>query len=139
MKKSVADIEKLVKRWRKRLGLTHWTVTVKSSGPLENESAILEVHRHDDAHRAVIFVAPWLISGEPFDADEEIDDRYVEQAVVHELCHLHFRDVVFPIRDDVEELFGQVTHALVMRQLSRAEEGAVDLMANALVKHWPKS
>lgn len=135
---SSAAVGRYIALWQPRLGLAHWRIETRV-GEVENgPETILEVQRHENAHRAVVTIPEWLDSGDvPSDFQETIDDRFLEQAVVHDLCHLLFRDVVFVIRDDVAELFGQVAHELVMRQLGRHEEATVDLLSRALVETWP--
>lgn len=135
----VNEVQTLVDRWQPRLGLNHWHIEIKA-GDLDHNDAILEIQRHENAHRAVLHVASWLTTGDYDQADtaETIDATYIEKSVVHELAHLLFRDVVFPMRDDLEEFMGQIAHELFMRQINRHEEAAVDSLASALVNHWPK-
>lgn len=139
VKKSVAQVQTIVNRWLPRLGLRHWDVLVRTpEGEMDHDDAIFEIQRHENAHRAILFVAPWLVNGEPHQEHEFITDEYVESSVVHELCHLHFRDIAFMVRDDLVEILGSVTGEMVMRQVSRFEEAAVDGLSRALVKSWPR-
>lgn len=124
----------LVDRWQPRLGLGHWSIELREADPLDNEDAILEVHRHRDAHRAVIYAAPWLLDGDrPSHHIETIDDAYVERAVVHELCHLLFRDLRYLVQDVLADELAGAAKATLDTALDRHEEATVDLLARGLV------
>lgn len=134
----LAELQALVDLWLPRLGQAHWTVVVTDKGTLDHDDALLEVARHETAHRAVIKAADWYLDGvdEPGGL-EAIDGAFVEQAVVHELCHLLFRDVRWLVREvTADELAGAAKSTLDLA-LDRHEEATVDLLARGLVSSWP--
>lgn len=136
---SIDEAQTLVDLWAKRMGLNHWTIAVRlPQDRMDHDDAIFEVHRHENANRAIIYIAPWLVNGEFESELEEINAEFLDAAIIHELGHILFRDVVFVIKDDIEELMGQVAHELLMRTLSRTEERLVDQLAKALAREWPR-
>lgn len=133
-----AELQQLLSDWQQRLGLVHWSIELTMGDVMDNgPETVFEIQRHENAHRAVITVAPWLAGGDRPEMVETVDDRFIEQGLVHELCHLIFRDVTFIVRDDLADLLGQVNHELIMRGINRSEEAAVDLLARSLVDAWP--
>lgn len=62
---------------------------------------------------------------------------YLEQSVVHELCHLLFRDVRWLVRETLaDEISGPMKSTLDLA-LDRHEEATVDLLARGLTGNWP--
>lgn len=133
---TIVDLQAIVDRWTPRLGLAHWTITVRN-GNMDHDDAILEIHRHEDAHRAVITPAAWLLAGQPEpDGLETIDSGYIERSVVHELCHCLFRDLRYLVRDVTADELAGSTKATLGIALDRHEEATVDLLARSLVTAW---
>lgn len=140
MRAGLDTVEAMVETWAERLGLSHWSVHIRAGKTeVDTDSTVLmEIQRHENAHRAVLTVAQWLVDGDPppEPLTEVLDWDFVEKTVVHELCHLLFRDIVFPIRDDTEEFMGQIAHEQLMRRIGFAEEQNVDLLSRSLVNAW---
>lgn len=130
-----ARIEKTIAKWQKILGLDNWVISLRVENEMDNDDALFEIERHEDADRAVIHVPQEFISGD-WEATEKVDDEFIEVAIVHELCHCLYRDIAFIVKHDLQELFGQVAHELTMRNISRHEERMVDQLARSLVKHY---
>lgn len=136
---SEKEIQRYVKKWQPRLGLRHWKIETRvvPDGEMDNEDAILEVERHDNAHHAVVMIAQSVTTGD-FEANETIDDDFMEISVAHELCHCVVRDLTFVVRDDLKDLLGQVVHELTMRNIYRHEEQVCEALSSSLVRNWPK-
>lgn len=135
--RSLSNIERLVERWQPRLGLGHWHIEVRRTvNPFDDESTAMEIEQHPNAHRAAIRVADWLLDGgeDRLDIIDEIDADFVEKTVVHELLHLHFRDLRQVWDEFCEEEVAGQTKAVLQQASTRAEEGAVDMLARALVR-----
>lgn len=139
VKVSQRQIEVIVKRWQPRLGLENWKIEVQVTpdGDMDNDDALFEIERHKEADRAIIHISESVTRGD-YEATETIDEFFIETAVVHEMCHCVVRDLTFVVRDDLEELHGQVVHELIMRNLHRHEEKLVENLATALVRSWPE-
>lgn len=125
MRVTQSNLERLVARWKPRLGLDGWRIHVLiSAAALEEEDSAAEVQPADHYRRARIVVAP--------DALDRPASTDLEELVVHELLHLATRD----IRQTALELQGQVHRdAFAMYELAfeRSLEGEIDRLAIALV------
>lgn len=139
-KQRLEQLQAITDKWLPRMGLAHWSVTVTDRSALVHEDAILEILRHDDAHRAVIKPADWFLDEEwtPENCSEDLSDAYIEQSVVHELAHLLFRDVRNLVQDVLQDELAGATKSTLDIALDRHEEATVDLLARGLVGSWPR-
>ena len=136
---SPAKLEALVPVWQERLGLAHWTIIVEVDGrhiAEDGDDVAMRIFRHQRYDDAVLEVAPWMVGdGQPPDVIEAamLDDRLVEQKLVHELLHLCSRDLANIIEDDLDGFLQRDAHELVRLGAVRAEEAMVDRLAKTLV------
>lgn len=134
---SLERIEECARTWQTRLGLTHWRVVVKRGG--EIEGSILEVHRHENAYRAIIYARDWLLDEEwdKSDSLEDLTDQYIESAVVHELFHLCFHRLGSAFKKAMEDHVSSALWGTLAPMYSDIEEYEVDQVARHLVDAWP--
>lgn len=137
---NIQDIERLVLKWRPRLGLLHWEFRVRVDDG-DFEDGYMEIERHSDHHRAVIDIKPWIV-GEADIPEWVVDDLhdagFIERGVVHELAHCLFRDVRMHAAEALEPRLSPDVLETLRLGLNRDEERAVDDLATALVDHWPQ-
>lgn len=134
-----ADLRVRFKLWLERLGLDRWIVTLEVGGA-EDETAYMETVRSSSYERGRIHVAPWVLGiGEvPNDVlVTNFDAEFVEAALVHELLHLHTRDMRAVVRDDLISQVHRDVYTQLEKAMERAEEQCVDRLALALVRAWP--
>lgn len=112
--------------WVKRLGLSHWRINLNLSVPaaeMETDSSIATVTTHGAYDEADIgFIEGW----------SAWDDDKIERTMVHELVHLHLRDLdnmldvaSETMRPSGRKMFDALSHA--------AMENLVERMTNVLV------
>lgn len=124
-------VNRLVKKWRKVLGLgSEWRIVVIISGGDPEAGDGAYEHVNVAAHTAVepgYFAARITVNSKCFDGEHHVD---LEQVIVHELCHVLLRPVeslveaVMPkkladvVDQNMEALCERVSRALV--RLDRA-------------------
>jgi hypothetical protein len=123
--------------WQRRLGLGEWRLLLKIGG-VEDATAYMETHRSALYQRAVIYVQPWIVGlGEMPEGvlvrGGDVTADFIESSLVHELLHLHTRDMRAVVRDDLEERVSSDIYHLAEAAMRRAEEQCVDRLAEALV------
>ena len=64
---------------------------------------------------------------------EDLTDDFIESSLVHELLHLHTRDMRAVVRDDLDGQVHRDVYAVLEASMGRAEEQCVDRLAEALV------
>lgn len=130
-------LEKLLDIWKPRLGLNTWRI-VMNLGGIADKSCYMEVEHSMYYERAVIHVNPWFVGIGPIPEDaimhQAITDDFVESSLVHELLHLHTRNLRVIVRDDLEDILSLDTYRQVNISMRRADEQMVDRLAEALVR-----
>lgn len=114
-----AKLETLCMTWKKRLGLSHWDITIRfaESGELEewNEGRVL--HKQCQEHALIL-----IKRSEEYNALEG-REQDIEETIVHELLHLVFG--LFPeASSDLEEKVFDQSLDRVARVLIRLSRGA---------------
>lgn len=132
------QLRDLLDVWKGRLALDRWLLVLEV-GACSDATAYMEVIRSTSYERAVIHVQPWLLGdGEPPEGvvirGEHLSDEFVEASLVHELLHLHTRDMCAIVRDDCDGLVHPDAYRQLDCAMGRAEEQCVDRLAVALVK-----
>ena len=137
------QLEGLVRLWQGRLGLEAWDLEVEIARV--SEGARAETFRSTTYQEAHVRFAPWVIGqGERPSEDSGTSPldfttpERLERLVVHELLHLVTRDVRGVIADLEGDLHRDV-YAKVEERWQFAEEQAVDRLAAALVRSWPRA
>lgn len=135
------DLTKLLDIWKIRLGLSDWRI-ILTLGGCEDETAYMEVEHSITYQRAVIHINPWFIGVGEVPKDvlmrDFLTDDFVESSLVHELLHLHTRNLRIIIRNDLEGVVGRETYEQMKNSMGRADEQLVDQLAEALVKAFNK-
>lgn len=123
--------------WKIRLGLGDWRIILVLGG-CEDEDVYMEIEHSVDYNRAIIRVNPWLVGQGDIPTNvlmrEALTDDFIESSLVHELLHLHTRNLRVIIKED---LFGVVSRDLydqLGKTVNRADEQIVDQLAEALTK-----
>jgi hypothetical protein len=134
------QLHALVSTWQQRLGLDQWRIAVRFRDDHIDDDCAMRIHRHQRYDDAVLEVQPWVVGdGEPPDVLERefVGDDLVERKVVHELLHLHSRDMANIIEDDLDGYLHRDAKDLLDKSFLRAEERFVDGLAAALIRAWP--
>lgn len=123
--------------WKIRLGLSDWRIILIKGG-CEDEDAYMEVEHSIFYQRAVIHINPWFVGEGEVPKNilmrDLLTDDFIESSLVHELLHLHTRNLRSIVRND---LFGVLNRDLLEqlnRAMERADEQTVDKLAEALTK-----
>lgn len=135
------DIHQIIGKWQKRLGLLNWEIDIKiDDGTMDHADSYCEIHRHDTAHKAYIYIRKWLISLEdiPGWVLDDINDVFIERIVVHEICHILFRDLNALAKEYLSMSLNSSAYDVAEHALQLSEEKTVDDLAKALVTSWPK-
>jgi len=120
-----AKIEQIVRVWQSRLKLDHWRITVdwqRPSPPGSYAEVILEGDTYDVA------TVRLDLRGYP-----KWDQRMANETIVHELVHLHERDLRFAITS-AEDMVAKPAWALYWDRVTHEREGLVDRVATVLVE-----
>lgn len=130
-------LRELFSVWRERLGLGHWRLELIVGG-VDEEDAYMQTHRSQTYERAQIYVQPWLVGqGEP-NRDllfaQNLEDDFIECSLVHELLHLHTRDMRAVVREDLAGAVLSDVYRQFENTMERAEEQCVGRLAEALVR-----
>jgi len=133
-----ARLRELFEVWRSRLGLEGWRVVLEVGG-VSDPTSYMECTRSPFYERAAIHVQPWMVEqgeapGEVMFRGPHLTDDFVESSLVHELLHLHLRDLRAVVREDLDGQLHPDAFHHVERAAERAEEQAVDRLAEALVR-----
>lgn len=131
------DLCALLPVWQRRLGLADWRIVMVLGG-CEDETAYMEVQHSTDYERAVVHVNSWLVGQGQVPTDvlmrDALTDDFIESSLVHELLHLHTRNLRVIIRDDLFGIVARDVHDQLKSAMSRADEQTVDRLAEALTK-----
>lgn len=127
-------LQQLLAEWTRRLGLERWEIDLRVE-PCECETAYMEVERSFLYERATIAVAPWLMGQGDWPADcmRRASPHHVEETLVHELLHLHTRDIMRAGREADGQMHRDA-YTIYEQRLEDAEEQLVDRLAVALVR-----
>jgi hypothetical protein len=131
----------LLSLWKPRLELTSWWIVLKIGG-IENNQSYMEVRRSPLHDRATIYVAEWLLNPDKEPPEEtvilkeDVDDSLIELFLVHELLHLHTRDMAAVVKYDLEGLVQQDVLDQIENSFARAEEKCIDTLARVLVRSY---
>lgn len=133
----------LLEVWKARLGLERWLVILEVGGA-DDDSCYMETHRSTTYERAVIRVQPWLLGkGEApprtMIRGAHLTDAFVESSLVHELLHLHTRDMRAIVRDDLDGQVHRDVYTVLEAGMARAEEQCVDRLAEALTRAFARA
>lgn len=124
----LVTIQDRVDYWRdacEPLGLGHWRVKVKIvENPDGSRSANAAVKISAQYDSAEIEFAE--------EALETLDDDEIDEAIVHELMHIVFRDF-WGLLTDQEGAFSAGAWNLYMERLEHETEGVIDRTARAIV------
>lgn len=127
----------LLDTWKIRLGLSDWRINLIKGG-CEDEYVYMDVEHSIFYQRAEIRVNPWLLGEGEVPKDvlmrDSLTDDFIESSLVHELLHLHTRNLRSIVRNDLvgvlhRDLLEQLNHTM-----ERADEQSVDKLAEALTK-----
>ncbi len=132
------ELVKLLGVWKSRLGLDNWQIEM-SIGGCESDCSYAETHRSTTYENAHIYFQPWMLGKADVPADliiKQVSDYDIEKTLVHELLHLHTRDMHGVTVDDTDGLLHRDVHEQLRNSFRRAEEQMVDRLAVALVKNW---
>jgi hypothetical protein len=133
-------INRLFRIWQKRLGLEDWRIIIHVD-PLNKEKnkawKMATFHGMPNLE-AKIFVNPKLLDPDICRAN----NIWIEKTVVHELLHCVIKPL--SLMGHVVEKMRKPSHQTEMLLVAKAaheqaEEGAVDRLAIALVRSWPRS
>lgn len=131
-------LRELLTVWTKRLGLDDWRILLHVGG-CEEKSCYMETSRSVSYERGVIYCQPWLFGDGEAPEDvmirgADLTDDFVESSLVHELLHLHTRDVRAIVREDLDGQVHRDVYTVLNAAMERAEEQCVDRLAEALVR-----
>ena len=130
-------LRELLTTWQRRLRLDDWRILLHVGG-VEDADAYMETRRSTTYQRGVIYCQPWLLGkGTPGDvmiSGQDMTDDFVEASLVHELLHLHTRDMRAIVRDDLDGQVHRDVYTVLEAAMARAEEQCVDRLAEALVR-----
>lgn len=128
-----AQLRSLFERWVPRLGLERWDLELRVED-CESDVAYMEVERSFTYERAVIRCQPWVLTGQVPDElmTLRLTPRRIESSLVHELLHLHTRDLV-KVANTVDGQLHRDAFRIYDDAVDRAEEQLVDRLAVALV------
>ncbi len=119
-----AQVEKIVTVWQGRLKLSQWSVKVDFDKPANaSNDAQVSIDNHYD-NATVLLSSAWA----------DWTREYTNLTLVHELLHLHERDVEEAIRS-VEGLVGRPAYTLYWDRYKHEREGLVDRLAAVLVEN----
>lgn len=116
-------LETIAKVWQRRLKLEHWELVVDWSEPCE-DGYLAVASRSDMYDTALIRVR---------DDFAKWSERKANEIVVHELLHLHERDLCEAISDATSTLNKQAGR-IVRAVMQREREGLVDRLSMILVE-----
>lgn len=128
----------LLEVWKKRLGLDGWRILLHVGG-VEAEHAYMETSRSVSYERGVIYCQPWLFGDGEAPKDvmirgDDLTDDFIESSLVHELLHLHTRDMRAVVREDLDGQVLRDVYTVLNAAMERAEEQCVDRISEALVR-----
>ena len=127
--------------WKARLGLSDWRIELILGG-CSDETTYMEVEHSTFYERAVIHVNPWLLGQGPTPEyvlmKEALTDDFIEVSLVHELLHMHTRNIRVVVREDLFGVVSRELHEQLKNAMERADEQMVDRLAEALVKAFNK-
>jgi hypothetical protein len=119
------DLRELVARWVARLGLERWRVDLVFDPERPAEVGCdANAWRSDHYERAEIFLHPAWRQWEP---------DFAEATIVHELLHLHLRDVEEAMLPAVAELAHPHAVKVLRDRIEHELEQAIDVLAHRLV------
>lgn len=116
-------MERCVRVWQGRLGLSAWDVRVDWDEPASEEANATMQYLHDYDRSTVRF-------GEDVLGWERV---FLNRIVVHELLHLHLRDVDRVVAD-LDGLLHRDVQDQVSKRYEHELEGLVDRLACRLVE-----
>lgn len=116
-------MERCVRVWQGRLGLSAWDVRVDWDEPA-GPDANAETRYLNDYDRATVRFAPDVSGWSP---------EFLNRIVVHELLHLHLRDVDRVVAD-VDGFLHRDVFSQVEKRYEHESEGLVDRLAYRLVE-----
>lgn len=119
-----AALERLVRVWQGRLDLSHWRVVVDWDTPA-SEGAHATVERHNDYDKATIRF--------PRDEWSRWSREFAAETVVHELIHLHMREVDRVVADIDGQLHRDAA-ILFDRRYEHESEAFVDRLSLLFVR-----
>lgn len=132
-----AELHALFDYWRDALGLEHWQLKLVKGGC--DTDSYMEVDRSLIYERGTVKYQPWLLGEgdvpEDLDYYVTIDDEFIEASLIHELLHLHTRDMSSVVKHDLDGFLHRDVHSQVENAFSRAEEQCVDRLSVALARH----
>lgn len=117
------DIKMIICEWQKRMQLDHWEIEFSNDPPPEDETDLGSIKRHDPYDYATLHINPEFPSW---------TRRMVNLVVVHELMHLHTRDLECAA-ESVESALSHQASGLWKSRFLHEDEALVDKMATLLV------
>lgn len=117
------QIEKILEEWKAKLNLNHWLIEFDYKSPCTESYVDAESHYLLDYDKATIRLNPdWAVW----------DQKHTEQIVVHELLHLHFRDLTNTV-DSLDAKLGQETRDIFNHRWNHEIEGVCERLALCFV------
>lgn len=116
-------MERTIRTWQSRLKLDHWNIKVDWDKP-SAEGYDAECTRSDQYDSATL----------TFDSKfTKWDVEFATRTVVHELLHLHERDLSEAVKV-IEVLVGKPSYQMIHERILHEREGLVDRLAWILVE-----
>lgn len=116
-----ANAEKILRVWQKRLNLEHWDIVLDWSAHSEGLAAIWRADDYDNA--TVRMGEDW----------EKRPRREINISIVHELLHVHMRDLDLIVTDKLDGFLHRDVESVLVDQFKHHREGTVDRLAKAIV------
>lgn len=131
------ELGHLLVLWQQRLGLLGWRIEMTLGG-CDDTTAYMEIEHSTFYERALIHVNPWLIGTGEIPQDvlmrEYLTNDFIEVSLVHELLHLHTRNLRAIVYHDLDGVVSREVHEQLKNTTRRADEQTVDRLAEALTK-----
>jgi hypothetical protein len=129
------ELERRLRVWQSRLKLDHWQIRLNLDEPVQTEGSTAEIGKTWDYDRAEIRLArgwrSWNV-GQPIDETGET----VDGALVHELLHIHLRELHWTHHKLMDGHLHRDAAALSDDAYNHAEEGLIDRLSRVLVEAW---
>lgn len=129
-------LHELFKLWQTRLGLDLWHIEVRIENP-KSPTSMMDVRKSTAYSRAIVRVPQWILDGGPIPdgiLDVTIDDKFIEQCIIHELLHCQRRETGALVFDRLEGLLHRDVYSVVTGSFDAAEELEIENLAASLAE-----
>lgn len=131
---SEKEIEDLVKKWAKRLGISHYDIFV-SVEKIKPRTTTMRCTKSPNYDRCQILVQPWVLKSEPPSDWKKCNVRSfkeeMEISIIHEVIHLALWEMAQTIRY-LQDSSKKSDFYIVVGMQEQLEENVVDRMACSL-------